>query len=463
MDINIMNDDIFDFFATLPESKLELIDGRLIVGNGLMGSRLLLQCVLKGWGAAAAVSLADRKLFWEALRIVYPDAPISVANGGHEHEQAWAAQVNYVSEDLSAGGEGGENRHWRIRDLIRSQLHTAATKAKCGADLWRDFVMRLGNNGFTPDAFLARGAPLNRLFNWYLEGAADLVIEVTLPAHADQDRVEKRRYYEAGGVLEYWIVDPERKETEFLRLTDGRYQPQQAKDGRYQSPYIPELVFLPDKLWEPSSLQNSGFDLKIFEADYRKQGCVPPCEKGGLRRGNLPFAPRIGVESVPIRFEEFVSWCPDSKIEGSEDHLIIGGNTRRYLGLSLMTLGLAETVKLLHPQRWVEALIEAEYNEANDAARKAEWWKIARKAAALLHKKLGIKKLAVSGDLIRPQPLDFWSDIVLVGYDLSDETELEGNSELYEKFKNPKVYLFKAEEELSPRQEVKYIELSGSG
>jgi hypothetical protein len=40
-----------------PERKIELVDGRVLVGNSLDGSRLLLDHVLRGWGIDAAAAL----------------------------------------------------------------------------------------------------------------------------------------------------------------------------------------------------------------------------------------------------------------------------------------------------------------------------------------------------------------------------------------------------------------------
>ena len=42
-----------------PERKIELIGGRLIVGNSLAGSRLLLDHILRGWSVDAATSLGS--------------------------------------------------------------------------------------------------------------------------------------------------------------------------------------------------------------------------------------------------------------------------------------------------------------------------------------------------------------------------------------------------------------------
>ena len=65
---NRTNPELFDDFCRRgTEGKLELIDGRLIVGNTIVGSRLLLRQILQGWGADAAVALAPIPLWIEAL------------------------------------------------------------------------------------------------------------------------------------------------------------------------------------------------------------------------------------------------------------------------------------------------------------------------------------------------------------------------------------------------------------
>ncbi|MCP4699430.1 MAG: hypothetical protein GY862_21670 [Gammaproteobacteria bacterium] len=54
-------------------------------------------------------------------------------------------------------------------------------------------------------------------------------------------------------------------------------------------------------------------------------------------------------------------------------------------------------------------------------------------------------------------PLNFWSEIMLVGYDLPEQADLEGGWMLYEKFNKPTVRLISAKrwekhEELSSRK-----------
>ena len=66
-----------EFIDAGPEAKLELIESKLIVGNTLVGSRLLLKQILTGWGARAAIALAPRQQWLEALRLTY-NAPIPI-------------------------------------------------------------------------------------------------------------------------------------------------------------------------------------------------------------------------------------------------------------------------------------------------------------------------------------------------------------------------------------------------
>ena len=57
-----------------------------------------------------------------------------------------------------------------------------------------------------------------------IEGAPDLVVEILSPSTASKDTVRKRWVYEAAGVPEYLIVDPEERVGLLLRLEGGRYE-----------------------------------------------------------------------------------------------------------------------------------------------------------------------------------------------------------------------------------------------
>lgn len=101
-----------EFIDAGPEAKLELIESQLIVGNTLVGSRLLLKQILTGWGARAAIALAPIQQWLEALRLTY-NAPISAELDSAETIattlQTWAASFPYQPEDLLPGSRGEEN------------------------------------------------------------------------------------------------------------------------------------------------------------------------------------------------------------------------------------------------------------------------------------------------------------------------------------------------------------------
>ena len=79
----------------------------------------------------------------------------------------------------------------------------------------------------------------------YIGGAPDLVVEILSPATRTLDREHKRRLYERHGVKEMWIVDPEMKEIEVLRLVGERFvlHGRYGRDDLLESPLLEGLSF----------------------------------------------------------------------------------------------------------------------------------------------------------------------------------------------------------------------------
>ena len=55
-------------------------------------------------------------------------------------------------------------------------------------------------------------------------GPPDVVVEILSPGTARRDLGIKRDTYQAAGVPEYWIVDPESRSVEVLTLVEQRYE-----------------------------------------------------------------------------------------------------------------------------------------------------------------------------------------------------------------------------------------------
>jgi hypothetical protein len=437
--------------ADSPEPKLELIDGCLIAGNNPAGSRYLLWDILKGWGAAAALPMAPSEEWLRALSFAFQSLQCPDPRKPLSTWKAWAAQVSYQPA-VAAAGPHGSWPHYGAANRLRMGLYEVSHDAHLGISLGPDFVMRLGDNAFTPDVLLARPNRLDALHSYFLDGPADLVIEVLLPGHEAQDREVKRRHHAASGVPEYWVVDPQTKSVEFLRLSrDGYRQEGADPDGFYRPQSAPGLALRLELLW------NKAEEVFHYGHVFVAEGSGPALHladsEDEVGWGYLSFQPRPRAEPWPLSFEEYISWCPRAKFERVRGRPLIGGTpgTRNVLGMLLRTFGLADAVTLLHPTRWIAALEEANAARPTDAARKATWWGLARQAASLLREKYRMNRLAVIGDLARSEPLNLWSDITIVAWDLPEAIPYEAHRDLFELNREPGIDLIQAEH-ASPAQ-----------
>lgn len=85
------------------------------------------------------------------------------------------------------------------------------------------FQMKTGSRlpGRAPDILFIANANRTRLKRTHLEGPADLVVEIVSPGSRTRDRREKFREYQQGGVREYWVIDPARRQAEVFALDRG--------------------------------------------------------------------------------------------------------------------------------------------------------------------------------------------------------------------------------------------------
>ncbi len=84
-------------------------------------------------------------------------------------------------------------------------------------------------------------AARRRIVGRRLEGVPDLVIEVLSPGTMRRDRGEKLALYAESAVREYWIVDSEAKQIEFLVNEGGRFVVTVPSGAEYRSAAIPEV------------------------------------------------------------------------------------------------------------------------------------------------------------------------------------------------------------------------------
>ena len=64
----------------------------------------------------------------------------------------------------------------------------------------------------------------DKLTEWGMQGAPDLIIEIVSPASGRKDRKQKFSLYKRYGVREYWIVDPDEQVLEIYRHDGKRFE-----------------------------------------------------------------------------------------------------------------------------------------------------------------------------------------------------------------------------------------------
>ena len=170
----------------------------------------------------------------------------------YEEFLAWADEdtlAEWVDGDVIMVSPASD----RHQDLVRflTALLSIYVEAKdLGVIRPAPFQMKLAN-GREPDVLFVASEHIDRLQETYLDGPADLAVEIVSPESAARDRGEKFYEYEAGGVPEYWLIDPRREWADVYRLEGEHYRPAfSGNEGVYRSGTIPGFWLRVEWLWQ---------------------------------------------------------------------------------------------------------------------------------------------------------------------------------------------------------------------
>jgi Uma2 family endonuclease len=107
-------------------------------------------------------------------------------------------------------------------------------------------------SGREPDLMFIANEHLDRLERTFVNGPADLAIEIVSPDSIVRDGRDKLAEYEQAGVREYWIVDELRDEARFYVLGEnGKYALVAVGDDEiYTSTVLPGLRLRVSWLWQ---------------------------------------------------------------------------------------------------------------------------------------------------------------------------------------------------------------------
>lgn len=170
---------------------------------------------------------------------------------------AWGALDEDVSGELVDGLLVAEEKPTYLHETVVTFL----------SRLFDEWLAPRGGFVFGSEAKVATGPRRGRKpdLTVYLPGARmpgprdsvakvppSMVVEVVTgtPRDGRRDRIEKRAEYAATRVVWYWIVDPQLRTIEVLRLVRGRYvDALSVSEGRHAVPAMDGLVIDVDALW----------------------------------------------------------------------------------------------------------------------------------------------------------------------------------------------------------------------
>ena len=149
-------------------------------------------------------------------------------------------------------------RHQLVDQLLIAVVSTFVEIHQLGLTIMPPFQMKLSRSGREPDLVFIRKDRLEKLRNTFLDGPADLVLEIVSPDSVTRDNVEKPREYQEAAVPEFWRIDPAKKIASFFQLDpDGTYREVVVgQDGIYRSRELPGFWLNVAWLWQdplPSS------------------------------------------------------------------------------------------------------------------------------------------------------------------------------------------------------------------
>jgi Uma2 family endonuclease len=174
------------------------------------------------------------------------------------HKMTYEEFLDWADEDTLAEWVNGEvvmyspasKRHQQIVSFLEKVLGTFVEQHNLGIVLSAPFQMKL-EHGREPDLLFVAREHQNRLKETYLDGPADLVVEIASRESVERDRGAKFYEYARGGVPEYWLIDPQMQWAEFYRLEEERYRMTfGGEEGEYRALVLPGFWLRVEWLWQ---------------------------------------------------------------------------------------------------------------------------------------------------------------------------------------------------------------------
>jgi Uma2 family endonuclease len=159
--------------------------------------------------------------------------------------------VEWVNGDVIMASPASA-KHQRIGSFLEHILYNYVESRQLGETFRAPFQMKLDFSGREPDIIYISSSHIDQIKKVYMEGPADMVVEIISTESRKRDRKDKFAEYESAGITEYWLIDPIRERAEFYRLgEDNLYHLVLiSNDGIYRSEVISGFWLNINWLWK---------------------------------------------------------------------------------------------------------------------------------------------------------------------------------------------------------------------
>lgn len=185
------------------------------------------------------------------VELVRPPQKLRMTEEEYDHwrDEEWTGEwVDGEVELMSPVG----NRQSQLQVWFTVVLGSLIVHRQLGELRGPDFPIRIPRprRRRIPDLLFVAAARASLLKPTYCDGPPDLALEIVAPESTSRDYRVKYQEYEAFGIREYWIVDPQAEIVEAAALDpQGLYQPILLIDGAITSAVVSGWSIKPEWLW----------------------------------------------------------------------------------------------------------------------------------------------------------------------------------------------------------------------
>jgi Uma2 family endonuclease len=155
-----------------------------------------------------------------ALHEAHPKESVSFGDYLKTYNSVERVRTEWVAGEVESYTVTNNLIHQRLLRFLATLFGSFLEVKSLGEVILAGFPMYLGDDkpAREPDLMIVLNAHRERIKPTYLDGIADLVVEIVSPESDERDHGKKYIEYEAIGISEYWLIDPIRQESDVYVL-----------------------------------------------------------------------------------------------------------------------------------------------------------------------------------------------------------------------------------------------------